>query len=364
MRVLILGAGASKRAGYPLAGELLEVVAREAKETSSLQFRDAWRRWEQFREQVPAPLRLIAYNSNPEVVLSLPDLYAAAAESEDDERTSSAVRRYLDTGEADAAELEAYFNSAERDALSEALPARARLLDALEWYFWGRHHEDAAERSRRDYLRPLMDSLSDGDIVVTLNWDTVVERTLAEAGRWNPSDGYGFPRELAIEDSFGRSPLPPEFPSESSVQVLKLHGSFGWRSTDVGMYLDATMLLREFDFQMDVDPVRLIDSDAPEFYAPDPGMMAYPSFLKRLDHPILETIWRTASEALARAESVVVWGYSLPESDAAIRALLQGLSARVRRGEAEAVVHDPSQRVLRRWRALLGEQVELRREEL
>ena len=88
MRVLIFGAGASKRAGYPLANELLDRVGESASESSSIQFRDAWQAWESFRESVPASLRLIAYNSNPEVVLSLPDLYHLAVESEDDQQLS------------------------------------------------------------------------------------------------------------------------------------------------------------------------------------------------------------------------------------------------------------------------------------
>lgn len=365
MRILILGAGASKPAGYPLARELLTEVGREAERTSSIQFRDAWQTWEEFREGVPPALRLVAYNSNPEVVLSLPDLFVAAAESEDEARTASAIRTYLATGAADAQALERYFNSEERDALSAAFAPRARLLAALEWYFWERHHYDREDRSRRDYLRPVLEGLGDGDAVITLNWDTVAERTLAEAGLWNPSDGYGFRRELLVEGALGRrTPLPPELAAESSVRVLKLHGSFGWRQTNSGVYLDSAMLLREFGFHFRGSPIDLVDSAAPEFYAPDPLLMAYPSFLKRLDHPIMNAMWRQASEALARAESVEVWGYSLPEGDGAVRALLQGLSARARRDEVEVIVHDPSAQVLRRWKALLGEEIETRQEAL
>ena len=89
MRVLIFGAGASKSAGYPLANALLDRVGESASESSSIQFSDAWKAWESFREQrVPRSLRLIAYNSNPEVVLSLPDLYHLATESEDKQCTT------------------------------------------------------------------------------------------------------------------------------------------------------------------------------------------------------------------------------------------------------------------------------------
>ncbi len=365
MRVLIFGAGASQPAGYPLARGLLDEVEREAGHTSSVQYRDAWREWEEFRESIPASLRLIAYNSNPEIVLSLADLFIAAVESEDDCRTSSAIRAFLAAGTANSQELESYFNSQEREALSNAFAARVRLLDALEYFFWFRHHEDGEQRAKRDYLRPLLESLDNGDAVITLNWDTVAERTLAEVRRWHPGDGYGFARELLVKCPNGQTtPLPPGVLGRSTVQVLKLHGSFGWRRTDSGMYLDSVMLLREFGFHLHGKPADLVDSATPEFYAPDPMLMSYPSFLKRLDHPIVDAIWRRASEILANADSVEVWGYSLPESDGAIRSLLQVLSTRARSGEVAVVVHDPSIRVLSRWKDLLGDNIELRREKL
>ena len=365
MRVLMFGAGASRSAGYPLARNLLTEVGREARRTSSIQFRDAWEEWEAFRERMPATLGLVAKNANPEVVLSLPDLLVAAAETEDEARTSEAIRAYLENGAADAAPLERYFGSEERDALSAAFAPRARLLDALEWYFWGKHHHDGEHPSRRDYLRRVLEELAEGDAVITLNWDTVAERTLAEAGRWNPTDGYGFPRELQVEGPLRkRTALPSELAGESPVRVLKLHGSFGWRRTDSGVYLDSNMLLAEFGFHLRGTPVDLVDAAAPEFYTRDPLLMAHPSFLKRLDHPTMDAIWRQASEALAKAKIVKVWGYSLPEGDGAVRALLQGLSARVRRGEVKVTVHDPSPRVLGRWKALLGEGIETREEAL
>ena len=124
------------------------------------------------------------------------------------------------------------------------------------------------------------------------------------------------------------------------------------------------MLLREFGFYFAGAPIRLRDSAEPESYEPDPPLIAYPSFLKRLDHPTMDRIWRDASEALARAESLEVWGYSLSASDGAIRALLQTVSVRVRREELDVVVHDPSQGVLHQWKRLLGDGIQVRRESL
>ena len=271
MRVLVLGAGVSKPAGYPLAKELLDRVGESASNSPHVQLKNAWQEWESSLERVPELLSLIAHNSNPEVVLSLPDLCHLAAESEDDQRTTNAIRMFRKTGESSAKELEEYFDSENRETLSIASRSRKRLLSALEWYFWTKHREDRSERSRRDYLRCILEPLSDGDVIITLNWDTLAERTLAEEEKWNPTDGYGFERSLLLEGPDGQtSPLPPAFPSKSPIKILKLHGSFGWRRTDRGLYLDSKKLLREFGFCYAGDRIQLRDSAEPEHYAPDP----------------------------------------------------------------------------------------------
>lgn len=164
MRVLILGAGASKPAGYPLAAEVLDEVGRLAVGSPSLQLKDAWDEWVAFRDAMPEHLKLIANNSNPEVVLTWPDLYSLAVENEDDQRQSDAIRTYMATGESKVSELEKYFDSTEREALASAARPRSRLLHALEWYFLYKHHEDRDVRSRRDYFRPLTEDLEEGDL--------------------------------------------------------------------------------------------------------------------------------------------------------------------------------------------------------
>ena len=152
MRVLILGAGASNPAGYPLANELLYRVGESASDSSSIQFSDAWQAWESFRKSVPASLSLIAYNSNPEVVLSLPDLYHLAAESEDEQRTTAAIRPFLKTGESSAEELEKYFDSGDRKALSTAR-ARARPTGQADSEGSGQGKLLSPERRRRCVVR-------------------------------------------------------------------------------------------------------------------------------------------------------------------------------------------------------------------
>ncbi len=59
------------------------------------------------------------------------------------------------------------------------------------------------------------------------------------------------------------------------------------------------------------------------------------------------------------AQSVEVWGYSLPESDTAVRTLLNGLRFRLAEGEVRARVHDPNAEVQDLWRDFLGDAAEI-----
>lgn len=107
------------------------------------------------------------------------------------------------------------------------------------------------------------------------------------------------------------------------------------------------------------------DSAEPTFCSPthDP-VVAYPSYLKELTHPFLESTWRAASAALEHASYVEVVGYSLPSSDSAARALLLPLARRCRSREAQVVVRDKSRPTLNRWDAFLGPDADLQQKEI
>jgi hypothetical protein len=65
-----------------------------------------------------------------------------------------------------------------------------------------------------------------------------------------------------------------------------------------------------------------------------------------------------AANALETAAKVEFVGYSLPESDLAIRVLLGPLRFRLERCDVSVVVQDPNGEVLDRWRTFLGERIE------
>ena len=192
-----------------------------------------------------------------------------------------------------------------------------------------------------------------------------MERVLAEDGRWYPADGYGFPRQLVYEAENGiKHSIPARSAPPSELVVLKLHGSYGWRSVNDRFFLDGPEYLAGFTFPLLDVSTPLRDADEPTDYSPSDLVMVYPSFLKHLARPMLADIRTLASAHLWHANFVEIIGYSLPASDSAARALLLPLILRLNSGAARVVVHDPSARTLERWRAFLGSKAELRQEGL
>ena len=173
MRVFVLGAGASRHAGYPLAAALGNRLA-------------AWIN------------TLSSEHAYQYYLAQVVDLYGS-----------------LDNFESILADLMTCPPGSRAVSLGARRPL---LLDNLQ----------EAVREYFDFIRstpaPLYDELSShllsGDKVITFNYDLAIERALHSAGLWNIKSGYGFP----IADGCQRSP----------VEVLKLHGSTNWRRIHFG----------------------------------------------------------------------------------------------------------------------------------
>ena len=108
-RILILGAGASVPAGYPTTYELFPRMSQDAKSAASVQLLDAWNRWRQYLNMLPKELDILRDAKNPELVLSLIDIFCSTAEQEDARRTLDAIESATTTaGAGDTTQLENY----------------------------------------------------------------------------------------------------------------------------------------------------------------------------------------------------------------------------------------------------------------
>jgi hypothetical protein len=361
MRILLFGAGASLKAGYPRAANLIDEIEKEARDSTITNLSTAWAEWQHLRDGSSGLAGYLLRNSNPEVVLSLQDLCEVARESEDKEAFAKA-RDAIKAG-SNPADLWNHLKSEGRDLATQAIAARDRFRDCLNWYFLYKHQLDSKPENKcaRDCLRRVLSRLVAGDKVLTLNWDTTAERTLLEDERWNPMGGYGFRKILftGCPDSSPKS-LDFEIP-ESEIVVLKLHGSVGWHQTREGRFYfeERYGFLRDFNFRHEGTVVSLTDPEPAPIGPPEGFLLGYPSFLKQVRGQEMQLIWDLASIALDVSESVEIWGYSLPQSDTAIRTLLNHLRFRLANREVRVRVHEGVAEVRDRWREFLGEAAEV-----
>ena len=368
MRVLVLGAGASVGAGYPVASELMERVGKEAIASRDCRLERSWAQWQEIQGGFDGPLGALLRDPNPEIALSAIDLCRFSLAEEYDRQSKEIVSAINALPSDPDSEQRAPEYRPESKELQRIDNARRQLLQCLHWYFVWQHHQDGSDErmQRRKYLTDILASLDDGDVVITFNWDTTAERTLGCRGKWRPHDGYGFRQPLRY--AYAHSPgaeLSLELVGNSTIPVLKLHGSVGWALDRGRLRFLKYEYLDRFGFRLSDTPVEITDTTP--LYLDPPGQfaLAYPSYLKSTMTTEIDEIWLQADSAMRSADRVDVYGYSLPHADIAARTLFRPLRERIRRGAVDRVaIHDKSESTLDTWCRFLGDGIELLREVL
>lgn len=149
--------------------------------------------------------------------------------------------------------------------------------------------------------------LTDGDTVITLNYDTMVDSALYRRG-WNPRKGYSITGNTDRKVSW----KIPEFQPPLQVDLLKLHGSTNW------FVRGSESNLKKIFESKPVKITRPRSKGMKGFIR----QIAPPIYGKIFEHPHWQRIWTKAFEAMRDAEIVVVVGCSLIDTDFHLRALL------------------------------------------
>ena len=234
--------------------------------------------------------------------------------------------------------------------------------------------------------------LNKEDVVITFNWDTLMDRALAATGNWSTDSGYGFFPKSIYRNEWS-APKRSEVDT-SSTRLIKLHGSTNWL-TSHPIYPDGNVTFMQRaapdtvwifehatqpydchagrfmpgyqDFSYGYYPPNIMDDEgkpAPEGYvilrmrprvpwraegtAGDKGLVSIPLIIppvrnKKYDFygQLFQELWFEAEEALSKADHIVVIGYSFPKTDIRTTALFK--SAFTRRNSMPKVsILDPN----------------------
>jgi hypothetical protein len=210
----------------------------------------------------------------------------------------------------------------------------------------------------------LVESLSPDDVLITFNWDTLLDRALATATPWRPDWGYGVRPRCLFDDGW----RDPERPRQTGNALIKLHGSTNWltaysrtdgrghivsgQDIDPGAFAVFERSTRPYacfkgrhmggfePYSFGYYPpnlpfpgrpagegrvlVRMTPRSpwTPEGTAPDDGLVSMPLIIPPVRNKsyeffgeLFKTLWSQAEDALAAADEITIIGYSFPSTD-------------------------------------------------
>ena len=223
---------------------------------------------------------------------------------------------------------------------------------------WDRRTKDLEELIRRVYIhttvdmtqmppRPLkspvhqqlLKRLRAGSTIITFNYDLVIEESFESGELWNPRDGFVI-KVSGISHDWSRRWLTSReigSPRKSDVHLLKLHGSLGWVQ-----YANRQVRLKNRPYVVRRGVTEKIS-------------VCPPGWNKPIDRNPYKALWREARLKLESCKSLVIIGYSLPETDLLARALFSEV-VRMRSARekylSRLVLVDPSDVVKERFTSL------------
>jgi hypothetical protein len=276
MTVYVLGAGASKHVGYPLSSTMGSEIL-------------SW---------------MLSHERYQDTADSIREIFGASPNIEDMVTELDRIIKSLEGAE----ELEY------RLKRSIAAQIRSKLGEVLPQWFSEIHTNPAFA-----YQQFAEAIVQPGDVIITFNYDDSLERELKRSGKWDVSQGYGFP-------------IGQQAPPKSSVLVLKPHGSMNWLVSIFGGMQSGAFAIGDGGA---LGNLPCIATDFLKYlgYADMPGTFpgggGFPSLILPsqdklfhfatsfgLEHKsFFDALWAQASAALKRAEKVVLCGYSLQRVD-------------------------------------------------
>lgn len=301
----VMGAGASKDAGYPLARAMGSDLFRWMNEHEPVGIYD-------FQKTAKVIKEMFGSDDDIEILLTkideLPEQRALAADL--------------------------------RNALIEAL---------RQWFIQIR------QRPADSYELFTQGIVQDGDSIISFNYDVALDRQLKRAGLWKLGDGYGFEVE--------------GFETGSQVDLLKLHGSINWLASLFGgvtsgpfavqgdramgnrpVFCDLEIGFLGYENEADRKFPRAGTAGLVPLILPTACKKFYfETNLGRQWEGFWNSLWNRAANALAGSKRIVICGYSLlPVDKRACELLLTNKSTSCR---IEVCCGNDSENIVQRLQA-------------
>jgi len=276
--VYIMGAGASKHVGYPLTFDMSKQLFEWMAAYPDGRFRGS------------AELLVNTFGATPNIEDVITQLESSISSLTDSDVWEDKLQRSL------------------------LGTARGHLFDSLREWFRELHLHTAAA-----YAEFADNVIQPDDVVITFNYDDSLERELRRSGKWDVSQGYGFP--------LGKTEQP------SPILILKLHGSINWLASIFGGVTSGPVAVGDnlsigqhpVIHKADLDFLGYTDFSGHTYL----GGGAFPSlilpgrnkeFFYRTSfgeewRHFFDHLWSKASQALKQADKLVICGYSMPSAD-------------------------------------------------
>ncbi|MDA6066806.1 hypothetical protein OH214_06665 [Idiomarina abyssalis] len=212
--------------------------------------------------------------------------------------------------------------------------------------------------------RQLAKKIKPDDVVVTFNWDTLMDRALKSETEWETDEGYGFNPKSIYREGW----VAPVQKERSAPELIKLHGSVNWLSSHpispeedieltqeaapdtvwvyesarkpyscfAGRYMGGYEELSYGYYPPNIldDPGKKIDDGyvlvrarvkfpwVPEGTSDNSGLVSIPLIIPPVKEKnyhrygtLFEDLWRNAQTGIENASHIIIIGYSFPRTD-------------------------------------------------
>ncbi len=157
----------------------------------------------------------------------------------------------------------------------------------------------------------ILNQLKPKNTIITFNYDLLIEESFLDSELWNPVDGYGIETSGKTKGWTDRWLVKNNYKTKdkSKVLLLKLHGSLNWESYPGGRRI-----------RLKPKPYLVSTKEGKTRF--EKIAILAPGWNKRVDKNPYRRFWREARLKLQKCKSLVVLGYSLPETDLLAQSLL------------------------------------------